>query len=87
MAAIVATAEVIVEFCAEHRWDDCVFVEDAVAAGGVVLGEGLRGEVFGYPMGVAGYAVVGGEVGGGYVCVGDGRGQAVFEDAGGVDGA
>ena len=80
VASIVAAAEVVVELCTEHGWDCGIFVEHTVASGSIVLRQGLRCEMFGYPVGIARHAVVRGEVGRCDVCVGDERGEAIFEN-------
>jgi len=82
MTSIVAAAEVVVQFCAEHGWDCGIFVEDTVSTGGIILGERLWSEVFCHPVRVSSQAVVGGEVGRSDVYVRDGRCEAILEHSG-----
>lgn len=86
MAAVVAGAEVVCETGAEGRRDGLVLGEGAVFAVCVVHGERLRGDVFGYPGGIARAAVVGAVQGGCSDGVGNGAREAILEDAGWVDG-
>lgn len=85
MAAVVAAAEVVFELGAEHVGDGDVLDEDGVLAVGMVVCEGLGRDVLGDPVGVAGAAVEGGGEGGGGAEVVYGAGEAVLEDAAGVD--
>lgn len=85
MAAVVAAAEVVLELRAEHFGDGDILDEDGVLAVGMVAGEGLGRDVLSDPVGVAGAAVEGGGQGGGGAKVVDGAGEAILEDAAGVD--
>ena len=86
VAAVVAGAEVVVQFGAEGRGDAAVFHEHRLAAVAVTEGQRRRRDVLGYPVRVAGAAVEGGDGGEGGAQVGGGAGEAVLEEAGGVDG-
>lgn len=86
VAAVVAGAEIVFEFGAEFFGDGGVFEELRVFAVAGFEGEGLGGYVLCYPVGVAGAAVVGGDEGGAGGEVGGGAGEAVVEEARGVDG-
>jgi len=86
VAPVVAAARVVGELGAEHGGDGGVFGKGAVLAVGAVGGERGGSDVFGDPEGVAGAPVEGGGEGGGRAEVGDGAGEAVFEEAVGVDG-
>lgn len=85
MASIVARAGIVCEFCAV--WDRDAGVLGEVGMFAVAVGEGERGgrDVLGYPVGVAGAAVEGGDEGGGVAQVGSWAGEAVGEEARGVD--
>lgn len=85
MSSVVAGAEVVLELCAEHLRDSDIFDENAVLAVGVVAGEGLRGDVFGDPVGVSCAAVVGRSEGCGGAEVIYRTGEAILEEAAGVD--
>ena len=87
MAAVIAGAEIVAQAGAEGFGDGVVFGEGAVFAVCVVHGHGLRRDVFGYPGGIACATVICAMQGEGSDGVGDGAGEAILEDAGGVDGA
>lgn len=86
VAAVVAGAEVVVQFGAEGGGDVAVFDEDGVAPVAVSDREGGRRDVLGYPVRVARAAVEGGYGGEAWTEIGDGAGEAVLEEAGWVDG-
>lgn len=86
MASVVARAEVVVQFGAEGGGDVGVFDEDGVAPVAVADGEGGGRDVLGDPVRVAGASVEGGYGGEVGMEIGDGAGEAVLEEAGGVDG-
>ena len=86
MAPVVAGAEIVVQFGAEGSGDVGVLDEDGVPTVAVAEGQGGGRDVLGYPVGVAGAAVEGGDGGEVGAEVGDGAGETVLEEAGGVDG-
>lgn len=86
VAPVVATAVVVLEQGAELCGHARVLEELAVLAVAVPLGQGLGGDVLDDPVGVAHAPVVARDEGGAAGDVGDGAGEAIFEQAAWVDG-
>lgn len=86
VAAVVARAEVVGQLGAEEGRDGCVLEEVAVLAVGVVQGEGVGRDVLGHPGRVAHAPVVGARQREAAQGVVHGAGEAILEDARGVDG-